>query len=203
MQPAPTGTGNGGAAGNLGAALYAHAAELAAVHRHNRPLLAAIAAKYNAMEFAIETVEIGVIATDDGMTWANTETRNTLGKTRDGWWLELQQYGAERVVLKRYTHIAAVWQPLYRTPLTDSRYARPVDVIIPNHNRGNELAWNTTVYPEFWIAPMVDPNEVHPPWPPPTCCRSRTTLRRRATTTTTTTSSGSSSSGRGSSTAPR
>ena len=64
------------------AALYAHAAELAAVHRHNRPLLAAIAAKYNAMEFAIETVEIGVIATDDGLTWANTETRDTLGKTQ-------------------------------------------------------------------------------------------------------------------------
>ena len=91
-------------------ALYAHATELAAVHRHNRPLLAAIAAKYNQMEFAIETVEIGVIATDDGLTWANTETRDTLGKTQDGWWLELQQYGAERVVPKQYTHIAAVWQ---------------------------------------------------------------------------------------------
>ena len=49
------------------------------------------------MEFAIETVEIGVIAADDGMTWANTETRDTLGKTRAGWWLELQKYGADRV----------------------------------------------------------------------------------------------------------
>ena len=91
---------------------------------------------------------------------------------------------------KRYTHIAVVWQPLYRTPLTESRYARQVEVIIPNHNRGYELAWNTTVYPEFWLAPWWMRPKSMPPWPPPTCCRNRTSLRRRATTTTTTTSSG-------------
>ena len=142
-------------------ALYAYAEELAAVHRHNRPLLEAIAAKYNQMEFTIETVEIGVTATDDGLTWANTETRDTLGKTQEGWWLELQQYGAERVVLKQYTHVAAVWRPLHRTPLNDSRYAGQVEIIVPNHKRGNDLTWNTQVYPEFWIAPQVNPDEVH------------------------------------------
>ncbi len=95
------------------------------------------------------------------MTWANTETRDTLGKTQDGWWLELQRYGAERVVPKKYTHVAAVWKPLYRTPLTESRYARQVEVIIPNHNRGNEVSWNMPIYPELWIGPMVDAAEVH------------------------------------------
>ncbi len=143
--------------------LNTYAQELAAVIQHNRPLLAAIAAKYNQQEFTIETVEIGVVATDDGMTWANTEIRDTLGKTKEGWWLELQRYGEDRVILKQYTHVAAVWQPLYRTPLTENRYARQVEVIIPNHQKRNPLTgYNPTpTYPEIWIAPMVDPNEVH------------------------------------------
>ena len=151
--------------GNLGDRTVRPRRELAAVHRHNRPLLAAIAAKYNAMEFAMETVEIGVIATDDGMTWANTETRDTLGKTRDGWWLELQKYGAERLVLKRYRHIAAVWQPLYRTPLTDSRYARPVDVIIPTTTAamnwpGTPPSTRSSGSPPWWTL-----TKCMPPWP--------------------------------------
>ena len=150
----------------------------------------------------METVEIGVIATDDGMTWANTETRDTLGKTRDGWWLELQKYGAERLVLKRYRHIAAVCNhctaprsptAAMRARLTLSSPTTTAAMNWPGHHR----------LPGVLDRPMVDPNEVHAAWPRPTCCRSRTTPRRRATTTTTTTSSDSSSSRRGSSTALR
>ena len=137
-----------------------YALKLAAVHLHNLPQIKGIADHYNSITYDVTTVEIGIVAKEKEINFANTDTRDTLGYDKEGYWLELST-NEKRITRKHYLNVVTITEPIRRTAKTD-KYAIGVEYEVQGHENNNPVTMPSIgpIYPNIWIPPYMNPQMV-------------------------------------------